>query len=291
VGRPYNGDRITANARDVTPGFFSTIQAKLLAGRYFTDSDDASKPGVAIINHTFAREYFPGEDPVGKLAGDPTLSPASIRRIVGVVEDFKDASLDEQQSPAMYYPYNQEATPNFELMVRTSQEEQTILPVLTAAIHQLNLDVGVDEGSTMSEQIDSSQTAYFHRSSAYLVGGFAGVALFLSAVGLYGVIAYSVSQRRREIGVRMALGAQRGSVSRMVLREAGRLAAIGIVIGLFCSLAAGLLLRGLLFGVQAWDVSTLAAVAAALGAVALSASYIPAHRAASVNPVEALRAE
>jgi predicted permease len=291
VGRPDNDVRITVNDRDVSAGFFSTIHAKLLAGRYFTDAEDASKPRVEIINHAFARKYFPGEDPVGKLTGDPTLSPESIKRIVGVVEDFKDASLDEQQWPAVYYPYNQEATSNFVLMVRTSQDERTILPALTAATHQLNMDVGADEGSTMGEQINDSQTAYFHRSAAYLVGGFAALALILSSVGLYGVIAYSVGQRTREIGVRMALGAQRGSVYRMVLREAGWMASMGIAIGVVCSLAAGSLLRSLLFGVRAWDIPTLAAVAAVLGAAALSASYIPAHRAASVNPVDALRAE
>jgi ABC-type antimicrobial peptide transport system permease subunit len=177
------------------------------------------------------------------------------------------------------------------MIVRTSQEEHTILPALTATIHQLNMDVGVEQGSTMTDQINDSQTAYFHRSTAYLVGGFAALALVLSAVGLYGVIAYSVSQRTREIGVRMALGAQRWSVHRMVLREAAWLAMAGIAIGVVCSLAFGGLLRGLLFGVQAWDIPTLATVSVVLGLLALFASYIPAHRAASVNPVAALRAE
>ena len=291
AGRPYNGDHITVNDRNVSSEFFNTLHAKLLAGRYFSDAEDESKPGVVIVNHAFARKYFPGEDPIGKRMGDQTLSSSSMRQIVAVVEDFKDGALDEQQRPTVYYPYNQDASPNFVLLVRTAQDERTILPIVTAAIHQLNPGVGVEEGSTMSEQINESQTAYFHRSSAYMVGGFAALALLLSAVGLYGVIAYSVGQRTREIGVRMALGAQRGSVYRMVLQEAGRLAAMGILIGAVCSVAAGTLLRGLLFGVQAWDVPTLAAVATVLVAAALLASYLPAHRAASVNPVEALRAE
>ena len=291
AGRPFNGNHITVNERDVSAGFFSTLHTKLLAGRYFTDAEDASKPRVVVINHAFARKYFPGEDPVDKQLGDPTLSPSSMKQIVGVVEDFKDGALDDEQWPAVYYPFNQNASSGYVMIVRTSQEEHTILPALTAAIHQLNMDVGVEQGSSMSDQINDSQTAYFHRSTAYLVGAFAALALVLSAVGLYGVIAYSVSQRTREIGVRMALGAQRWSVHRMVLLEAAWLTAAGIAIGVVCSLAFGGLLRGLLFGVRAWDLPTLATVAIVLGLLALFASYIPAHRAASVNPVAALRAE
>jgi predicted permease len=291
AGRPYTGNHITVNERDVSEGFFSTLRTKLLSGRYFTDAEDASKPKVVVINHTFARKYFPGEDPVGKRIGDPTLSPSSMKQIVGVVEDFKDGALDDEQQPTAYYPFNQNASSGYVLIVRTSQDEHTVLQTLTAAIHQLNLDVGIEQGTTMSDQINDSQTAYFHRSTAYLVGGFAGLALVLSAVGLYGVIAYSVSQRTREIGVRMALGAQRSSVHWMVLSEAVWLTAAGITIGAVCSVAFGELLRGLLFGVRAWDVPTLAVVTLVLGLLALFASYIPAHRAASVNPVEALRAE
>jgi macrolide transport system ATP-binding/permease protein len=141
------------------------------------------------------------------------------------------------------------------------------------------------------QRINESQTAYLHRSSAWLVGGFAAMALLLGVVGLYGVIAYSVSQRTREIGVRMALGAQQSSVYRMILKEAGWLTGFGIVAGLVCSIAAATLMRRLLFGIHTWDVSTLAAVALVLGTSALLASYFPARRAASVNPVEALRAE
>jgi macrolide transport system ATP-binding/permease protein len=291
AGRPYNGDHITVNDRNVSSEFFNTLHAKLLAGRYFSDAEDESKPGVVIVNHAFARKYFPGEDPIGKRMGDQTLSSSSIRQIVGVVEDFKDGALDELQRATVYYPYNQKAGSNLVLLVRTAQDERTILPIVAAAIHQLNPGVGVEEGSTMSEQINDSQTAYFHRSSAYLVGGFAALALVLSVVGLYGVIAYSVSQRTREIGVRMALGAQRGTVYAMILREAGWLTVIGIAAGVVGSIGAGLLMRSLLFGVKSWDVSTLFAVAVVLAGAAAIASYLPARRAASVNPVEALRAE
>jgi predicted permease len=292
VGRPYNGGHITANERHVSSGFFATLHTRLLAGRYFIDAEDGSKPRVVLINRAFARAYFPGENPVGKTLGDPTLSPSSLKQIVGIIDDFKDGSLDdEKQMPAEYIPFNQNPTSAFNLVVRTEQDERSILPVLAATIHQLNGDVGVEQGSTMSDVINDSQTANLHRSTAYLVGGFAALALVLSAVGLYGVIAYSVSRRTREIGVRMALGAHRSSVHRMVLRDASRLAAIGIASGLICSLGASRLLRGLLFGVRPWDLSTLMAVVTVLSIAALAASYIPARRAASVNPADALRNE
>jgi predicted permease len=291
VGRPYNGIHNEVNERDVSPAFFTTLHAKLLRGRYFTDADDASKPMVAIINQAFARKYYPGEDPIGKRFGTTDLDPKTIKEIVGVVEDFKDASLDEEQWPAEYQPFYRGPDSYFSLIVRTSQDEQTVLPLLAATVHKVSLDAAVEEGTTMTQHIEDSQTAYLHRISAYLVGGFAALALLLGVVGLYGVIAYSVSQRTREIGVRMALGAQRGTVYKLVMSQAGRLIAAGIVIGLVCSVGASLLMRKLLFGVQAWDAPTLICVAAVLAASALLASYFPARRAASVNPTEALRAE
>ena len=143
----------------------------------------------------------------------------------------------------------------------------------------------------MTEQIRNSQSAYMHRTSAWLVGGFAALALALGVFGLYGVIAYSVSQRTREIGVRMALGAERRSVYELILREAGWLTAAGIAIGLLGSIGAARLMSGLLFGVTSWDVETLGVVAGVLGVSAILASFIPARRAAGVNPVEALRME
>jgi predicted permease len=291
VGKPYNGGHITANERDVSAGFFTTLHARLLAGRYFADAEDASKPKVVLINHAFARKYFAGEDPIGKQLGDPTLSPSSIKQIIGVVEDFKDGGLDDEQRPAVYYPFNQNASSGFALMVRTAQDDQSIQPALAATVHELNMDVGVEQGSTMREQINDSQPAYFHRSTAYVVGGFAVLALILSAVGLYGLIAYSVSQRTREIGVRMALGAQRGSVYKLVLRQAGWLTGTGLTIGLICSIGASLSIRSLLFGVQAWDAVTLVCVATLLAVASIAAAFIPARRAASVDPMQALRAE
>jgi ABC-type antimicrobial peptide transport system permease subunit len=179
----------------------------------------------------------------------------------------------------------------FTVVVRTAVSPESILPALTAAIHQIDPGIGTSNETTMAAQIDGSQTAYLHRSAAYLVGGFAALALLLGVVGLYGVIAYSVSQRTREIGVRMALGAPRGSVYRLILKEAGWLTGAGIALGLIASLGAATLMRKLLFGTAAWDAGTLASVAVVLAGAAMLASYIPAHRAAGVDPAEALRTE
>jgi len=211
--------------------------------------------------------------------------------VIGVVEDIQEGQLDSANRAAMYVPFNQDSWGAFELVTRSSQAPEALLSSLRGAIHEIDSEIPVSEAMTISEVIRGSNAAYLHRTSAWLVGGFAALALLLSVVGLYGVIAYSVSQRTREIGVRMALGAQRGAVSRMVLREAGWLTIAGISVGLLGSVGMATLMRSLLFGTQAWDAMTLSAVAAVLAAFALLASYIPARRAASVNPVEALRAE
>jgi macrolide transport system ATP-binding/permease protein len=291
VGKPYNGEHNEVNEREVSSDYFKTLQAKLIQGRFFTEDEDASKPLVVVINKAFAKLYFPGEDPVGRKMGDTELSPKSLREIIGVVDDVKEGSLDSEIWPAEYTPINQDSDTYVGLVVRTTQAEKSVLPALSTTIHQIDPGIGVLGDATMMQRINDSQTAYLHRSSAWLVGGFAALALLLGVVGLYGVIAYSVSQRTREIGVRMALGAPQSSVYRMVLTEAGWLTGVGIVAGLLCSIAVATLMRKLLFGIHSWDVSTLAAVAVLLGASALLASYFPARRAASVNPVEALRAE
>ena len=166
-----------------------------------------------------------------------------------------------------------------------------MLTTLDTVVHQIDPGLGTVGEATMEQRIHNSSSAYLHRSSAWVVGGFAVLALLLSVVGLYGVIAYSVSQRTREIGVRMALGAQRSSVYRLILREAGWLAGVGIGLGLLCSVAAATLMRTLLFGTAATDVPTLAAVAVVLALSALAASYIPARRATRIDPMVALRHE
>jgi macrolide transport system ATP-binding/permease protein len=287
--KPSLGDKNEVNDRQVSTAYFATLQAQMLRGRGFAESEDASRPPVAIINQTLARHYFPNENPLGQHIGSDVSKSAL--EIVGVVDDIKEGPLETATRPAMYIPWNQDPDNAFYAIVRTSQPPQSFLPQMDAAIHQVDPGIATYNAMTMDDHIHDSQSAYFHRSSAWLVGSFAGMALLLGVVGLYGVIAYSVSQRTREIGVRMALGAHRDSIYRMVLREAGRLAITGIAIGLVFSVGAGSLIRGLLFGVRAWDASVLCAVVGVLAAAALLASYLPARRAASVNPMDALHAE
>jgi len=291
VGKPYNGEHNEVNERDVSSGYLRTLGAKLVRGRYFSDADDQTKPRVAVINQALARKYYPDEDPLGKQFGDDGLSPKSMRTIVGVVEDIREGSLDAEIWPAEYLPANQNPNTYFSLVVRTSQSPQSILPAVAAAIRQIDPGVVALGGTAMQERIADSQSAYLHRSAAWLVSGFAALALLLGVVGLYGVIAYSVGQRTREIGVRMALGAEPRAVYGLILKEAGWLTAAGIFAGIVGSLAVTTLMRKLLFGIESWDLPTLVAVAAVLAVAALLASYFPARRAASVNPVDALRAE
>jgi macrolide transport system ATP-binding/permease protein len=277
--------------RTVNPSLFGTIEARLLQGRYFTERDDFTKPGVVIINNAFAKKYFPGRDPIGEKVAQFDLDPKQIWEVVGVVDDIKDGSLDSEIWPAIYFPFKQNPGDGFSLVVRTSQNEGSLLPAMVAAVHEVDSGIGVLNEITMTDRIGNSPTAYLHRSSAWLVGGFACLALLLGIVGLYGVVAYSVSQRTREIGVRMALGAQRGSVYQMIMSEAAWLVGIGIAAGLVCSLGATTLLRGMLFNVRSWDATTLAGVSIVLAISALLACYIPARRAAKVDPIVALRYE
>ncbi|HEX7159108.1 MAG TPA: FtsX-like permease family protein, partial [Edaphobacter sp.] len=291
VGHPFHGEHNEVDGREVGADYFKTLKAGLLRGRTFTDQDDDSRPHVTIINKAFAEKYFPGEDPIGKKFGNNDLDPKGIREVVGVVDNVRESALDSEIWPAEYLPFKQSPDTYYSLIVRTSQDEKAILPSLVEAVHQVDPGIGVRNETTMLQRISDSQTAWLHRSAAWLVGGFAALALLLGVVGLYGVIAYSVSQRTREIGVRMALGAARSSVYQLILKEAGRLTIIGIVSGVVCAIAAATLIRNLLFGIHSWDIQTLAAVAFLLGIAALLASFIPARRAASINPVEALRAE
>jgi ABC-type antimicrobial peptide transport system permease subunit len=214
-----------------------------------------------------------------------------MKTIIGVVDDFREGPLDEEIWPAIYYPMYQSPDNFVGAVVRTKGSAASLLPALVAAVHDLDRDLGIVDQTTMSLRIEESQAAYLHRSAAWMVGGFAALAALLGVVGLYGVVAYSVSQRTREIGVRMALGAQRGTIYGLVLKEAARLTVLGVTAGLVCSVAVMSLMGKLLFQVKAWDAPTLLGVALLLGIAALIASYLPAHRAASVNPVEALRAE
>jgi len=291
-GKPFHGEHNEVLQRDVNPEYLSTVMnARLIEGRVFTDTDDMKHPQVTVINETMAKKYFPGEDPLGKRIGNGRLDPDSMRSVVGVIADMREGALDDEPWPAEYFSIYHGADDGFAAAVRTAGDEKALLPEMVKAVRGIDANLGVYGEITMEDQIGGSPTAMIHRFSAWLVGGFAAMALVLGVVGLYGVVAYSVSQRTREIGVRMALGAQRSAVHRLILKEAGLLAGLGIALGLGCSVGAGLMMKSLLFGVRSWDLSTLMGVAVLLGAFALLASFIPARRAARVNPVEALRSE
>ncbi|MGC2636386.1 MAG: ABC transporter permease, partial [Acidobacteriaceae bacterium] len=293
VGRPLTTDKNEVIVRDISAGYFSTIQARLLRGRYFADDEDASRQRVVVINQQLAQTYFPGENPIGRqifMEGDPKTTML----VIGIVANIQEGQPDAAPQAAMYRPRNQNPdSPDdgYTVLLRTGQSEDSVLSAAAATIHAADPTLAVSSPGTMIERLYDSPSASMHRVSAWLVGSFAAVALLLSVVGLYGVIAYSVSQRTREIGVRMALGAERSNVCRMILREAGGLAVAGIILGILGSLAATTLLGKLLFQVHAWDATTLAAVSVMLSAAALVASFLPARRAASVNPTEALHAE
>jgi macrolide transport system ATP-binding/permease protein len=291
VGRPYHGEHNEVQYREVSAGYFTTLQARLVRGRYFTGDDLPSAPPVVVINQALVRQYFPGEDPIGKQLLYASSASQPPMEIVGIVDDIKEGPLDAATRPTMYVAFAQDPTNGFALFVRTSQAEQSVLPALATAINQIDPGISTFRGSTMTAIINNSQSAYLRRSSASLVGGFAAVAWLLGVVGLYGVIAYSVSRRTREIGVRVALGAQRTSVYGLILREAAGLTLFGLVIGIVFSVAAATMMRGLLFDVSSYDVATIAGVAAVLAVSAILASFVPARRAASVNPVDALRAD
>ena len=290
VGRPWHGEHYEAPSRSVSPGYFATLGAKLSRGRYFREDENWTKPRVAIINQSMARKFFPDEDPLGKQLAYVSIGAAPLE-IVGLVEDVREGPLDQPMAAVLYVPFLQEIQPNFTLIARTTQAEQSSLRLIEATVRQIDPSIGAYRGLTMTDKIHDSQSAYLHRSSTWLVGGFAGIASLLGVVGLYGVVAYSASRRRREIGIRMALGASRGAVYWLIMREAGQLTAIGVAAGLTASLFATNLMGALLFEVRSWDVTTLAGVAAVLAAAALLASFLPASRAAAMNPTDALRSE
>ena len=290
-GRPFHGEHNAVDERHVSADYLPTLRAGLVRGRLFTDAQDGSTPGVAVINQALARKFFVSENPIGQRIGDYEGGHPSEREIIGIVEDVREGPLDASVLPAEYFPINQTLDHDFDLVVRTRQDAAAMLPTLVSTVHRIDLNLGVSDEETMNARIDATPAARLHRFSAWLTGGFAAMALILSVTGLYGVVSYSVSRRTREIGVRMALGAQRSSVYSLVVREAGWLTGIGLAIGLLSSVGASLLTRNLLFGVRAWDAVTLGGVTVLLGLSSMAASFFPARRAAAVNPTDALRAE
>jgi predicted permease len=289
-GRAYIGEGHEALSQTVGVGYFETLRIRLITGRFFAATDDGSRTPVAVINQTMAQQEFDEESALGKRIISQ-YDPEHPIEIVGVVADLKDGPLDMKPTPAVYLPFDQNPTNNFYVSFRMSQPAGVVLSSAAKALRQLDPALIVDEEETMSDRISNSEAAYLRQSAAWVVGGFAGMALLLGTVGLYGVISYSVTQRRREIGVRVALGAQRSAVYGLVMREALWLSVAGIAGGLLCSLAGTVLLHSLLFGVTRWDSGTFLAVICVLLVSSLLASYLPALRAARVDPIIALRAE
>src|SRR5712664_498898 len=287
-----------------TPGYLPTIAARLRDGRFFSDDDSQTAPGVAIINESLARQFFPNENPIGKsirmfpplelLAPDarkPETYPP-LRTIVGIIADMKDQAINRPSFPTVYAPYAQYHNEGWGInvfAVRTSGDPLAAISMVRDQIHALMPNIPVAEVASMEQLLARSLSRA--RFSMLLLSVFAALALVLAAVGIYGVMAYAVAQRTREIGVRLALGAQPRDVLNMVLVGGGKLAAFGLALGLIGSLGMNYFLRSQLYGVSSSNPLTYATVAALLGVVALAACYLPARRATRVDPLVALRYE
>jgi putative ABC transport system permease protein len=276
------------DVRMVTPGWFRTMSVPLLRGRTFTSRDAAKAPLVVVINETAAREFWPTGDPLGKrvLMDWSTDLDAEI---IGIVGDVRLTALKQPPRATLYWPLEQVPNSFMTFMIRSEGEPMHLAGAVRTAIASIDPDQPVAKMQTMEEVVSNSLNQ--PRFTALLLAISSGVAVTLAVVGIYGVLFYTVSQRTHEIGIRMALGAQRSDVLRMVLSHGMVLTVLGVGIGLALTLAASNFLQTLLFEVQPTDPITYASVSALLAAVALVACYIPARRATKVDPMVALRYE
>ena len=286
---PPPGSEPNADFRIASEDYFRSMGMRLLAGRTFTSRDDASAPPVVIVNETLARQYWPGQDPVGRRMlvrdGDARLA----WEIVGVVADVKSFGLEEETHAEMFRPVRQAPSPLLGITLLGRVDPASLASPLRSAVWSIDRDQPVTHVMPMAELAAESLT--FRRVGMTLAASFGLVALVLAAVGIYGVLSYSVSRRTREIGVRVALGASRRDILRLVVGEGMGMTLVGVVLGLAGAVAVSRLIAGVLFGVKAGDPATYIAVAGILAIVALAASYLPARRAMRVHPVEALRME
>ncbi|HEY2801775.1 MAG TPA: ABC transporter permease [Chthoniobacterales bacterium] len=280
-----------AEFRVASEGYFSTMHIPLVRGRFFASSDGPDSPQVALVSQALVRRYWPNEDPIGKeiqygnMDGDRRLL-----HVVGVVGDVRDDSLDAEPRPTVYVDFFQRprAASQFSIVLRSKGDPASLIASMRREARALDPEMPT-EFQTLEQVVSSSLDN--RRFSMVMLGVFAGAALLLAMVGLYGIMAYITSQRTREIGIRMALGAQRGDMLRLILRQSFALVAVGVAAGIFGALAGTRLLRSLLYGVSVNDLATYLVVVLLLGAAALVASLLPARRATKVDPVEALRAE
>ena len=307
---PLSGDRFSISfqieGREVAPkdepsadffitgvGYFRTMGIPIVKGRDFEQRDQHGSPPVIIITEEFARQYFPNEDPLGKRVHPGIASiegeDSTMREIVGVVGNIRNRTLDAEPTPAYYVPQTQVPFSQMAVVVKTSNEPRTLVSGMTKEVAAMDADLPMFGVKTMHEYLSSSVAG--PRFNTTLLSIFAGVALVLTLVGLYGVMSYSVAQRTNEIGIRLALGAQTRDVLLMVVKQGSILILLGLTIGLAGAFAATRLIESLLFGVTAKDPFTFAAAAVLLAVVALLACYIPAWRATKVDPLQALRYE
>ncbi|HEV2666265.1 MAG TPA: ABC transporter permease, partial [Blastocatellia bacterium] len=289
-GQPFTraSDLPTVPTGEVWPRYFETMGIPLLEGRDFTTRDDKEESRFVIVNETFARRFWPGQNPVGKhlSRGGPD---GQRYEVVGVVKNGKYWTLGEDPRPFVYFPLTREYGSDLTLVVNTSVEPQSMINTIRREVGRLDANLPLYDVKTMSEHMRLS--LFPLRAGAWVAGGFALLALLLAGLGVYGVMAYAVSQRTREIGLRMALGAESRDVMRLVVKQGMWLALVGLVIGLAGALVLTRLMSSVLYGVSATDVVTFAGVTLLLGSVVLIACYLPARRAAKVDPMMALRCE
>jgi putative ABC transport system permease protein len=271
--------------RDITPDYFRVLQTPLLKGRFFTEADTAKSPPVVIVNQAFAKKYFGNGEALGKRISRDDTKPQWMT-IVGVVADIKHRSLDTEAQPEYYLPHTQGPDREMVLAVRSAQDARTLARAIREELRNVDPDIPLSNVRTLDAVVADSVAP--RRLSVVLLCAFSGIALLLAAVGMYGVISFLVVQRTHEIGVRMALGAQRSDVLRMVIGHAVKLLGIGAAIGLPIAFLSNLVLRTLLYQVSPFDLSIFLAVTLILAAVALLASYIPAVRATRADPMLAL---
>lgn len=272
--------------QSASAGYFRALNIPLRAGRLFDERDVPKGAPVVIVSDALAQRYFAGEDPVGKRVA---LGPNQTAEIVGVVGSIRRASLADAPREDMYFPFEQGPPQGATLFVRTSGDPSAAWPALRSAIRDMERNAVLVETSTLDHVAEES--AGINRLAMRLLGGFAVIALALAAVGIYGVMSYSVKRRTRELGTRVALGASRGQIVRLVMRHAVLVATVGLAAGLAAGLAGARALSGILFGVPTWDPVAIGAAAAALTLTAAVASYLPARRAARVDPVRTLAAD
>src|SRR5690242_6480194 len=286
--RPVESSQhLSAERIRISSDYFRLLQSTLLRGRSFTEDDQDSKPLVAVIDESTAHKYWPTQDPLGRRVRFARDSTKPWTTIVGIVKDIKSDGLDIDGVPHIYVPTYQDNSKRLSVVLRTSLPAKLLEPQIRHEIQSIDSGLPVFNLSSMNDVLDRSLAS--RRFSADLVGGFAGLALLLASIGIYGLLAYMVGQRSREIGIRMALGAQRDDILRMFLRKGVALAGVGIVAGLVLSASTVSMMASLLYGVRPHDPAVFLIVPLLLLGVAALASYLPARRATNVNPMIALR--